>query len=308
MIPTADKHSKQQFQMDDIPALQEQWETQWAKPTEQLRALTSKLISSTRPRVNQLDSHVLDGQVSELLLGRVTRCIQNLKPLFISEDAIEDFLEDWKPELSLALRAALWAVTVGLKGQTYGADLQNISFVQKLSPLMKVVHFGLSVMLPWAWSRADREITFRGWSTSPQQQQQQQQQKEQPGDEPASTNMFSNAKWKYLEWRAMRIIETLTKVSSVVNFLVFLKTGRYPTLVDRAMGMTMQVANPNMRRTVLYGQMHRQLLWEGVSEVAILALPLLASSNIRKLFSRIIAAFSAKVLRKKSHKAVSAAA
>lgn len=270
--------------MDDIPQLQEQWERDWRKPGEELHSFSERskgsLLRNNRGssnRVNQLDAIVLDGQVEDLLTTRLLRSLSSGQGGGVVSDEFLDFV---RPEIVGVLRLALWAVTVGrFGGVTYGQDLQNIAPTTPLNATRAVAHLFLSVVVPWAASRAEREMTTRRWweKSSP------------PSSSPASPG----SQWRWNAWRAMRVAETAVRVAALVNFLVFLWRGDHPTLVSRLVFTTpaSKVANPEMRRTVLYDQMNRQMFWEGVAELAILSLPLVRSSVIRvqvtRLFSKV---------------------
>ena len=198
--------------MDDIPQLQEQWERDWRKPNEEVRAF-AKHVKGTlaqrngAPRVNQLDAIVLDTQVEELLSTRLLRSLSSEQ----GGGAIPDELIDsYRPEITAILRAAIWISTVARRaGTTYGQDLQNVSPGSPLSPVRSVIHLCLSVALPWAASRAQREMTSRRWWEMPHND------------------------WKWLAWKALYTAETVAQVAVLVNFLVFLYRGDHPTLASR---------------------------------------------------------------------------
>ena len=63
--------------MDDIPALQEQWERDWRQPGDALRQVQrharGMLAPGSAPRVSALDAGVLDEQVETLLFEKLKK-------------------------------------------------------------------------------------------------------------------------------------------------------------------------------------------------------------------------------------------
>ena len=296
--------------MDDIPQLQEQWERDWRKPADDLHRFSDfskgTLPKGLAPRVSQLDSSVLDNEVEDLIAGDL---LQSLSSGLLSEERIDA----WKPEILAAVRTAIWAVTVGRKGCTYGSDLQNFHFTpQSFTFAKKVIHFSLSVGLPWLCARLEREMSRRKWwaplddtvnddddddSINSDNEKDEKDQEKKIGTEidsnksemktQSKSNLFNPDYLKYFLWRSFHSAETIVRTASVVNFLVFLFQGKYPTLVSRILHLEPVPTNPNIRRSLLYDQMNRQLFWEGFSEVALLTLPLLRSKAVRRFTARV---------------------
>ena len=293
--------------MDDIPQLQEQWERDWRKPGDDLRRFADlskgTLPRGYAPRVSQLDSAVLDGEVEELLAGDL---LQSLTPGLLSEER----LDAWRPEILAVVRAVVWAVTVGRRGCTYGADLQNFHFsARSLTFAKKVLHFSLSVGLPWLWARLEREASERKWwcawndnnsndiddtDDEKEEEEEEEEEEEDNSEDSGEEKEAATAKFriadpaclKWAAWRALHGAETLVRAAAVANFLVFLCQGKYPTLASRVLRLEAVPTNPGLRRSLLYDQMHRQLFWEGFSEVALLAVQLLRSGPVRRLAAR----------------------
>lgn len=263
--------------MDDIPVLQEQWERDWRQPGDALRALQTgargRLAPGGAARVGMLDAGVLDEQVAALLVERLRGA---LVPGLVSPAAAAEHA----PELVLAVRALLWAATVGRRGTTYGADLQNLVAPRLAqSRTTRVLHFALSVVLPWAWARFTRAITQRGWWQPPRQADEQQQEQQEQEQEQEQRKQW----WHYKVWQTVRVAERVHTVAVLANTAVFLCRGDYPTLASRVLRAGVpRVRNSAMRRTVLHGAMQRQLLWEGLTEAALLVVPLVLAPPVRR--------------------------
>lgn len=305
--------------MDDIPQLQEQWERDWRKPADDLHRFSEfskgTLPKGLAPRVSQLDSSVLDNEVEDLITGDL---LQALSSGLLSEERIDA----WKPEILAAVRTAIWAVTVGRKGCTYGSDLQNFHFTpQSFTFAKKVIHFSLSVGLPWLCARLEREMSRRKWwaplndtdndnaedddeanginedDTDSEVDSDNEKDEKDDGSKIKSTkneiktqskqSILNTDYLKYFLWRSFHSAETIVRTASIANFLVFLFQEKYPTLVSRILRLEPVPTNPNIRRSLLYDQMNRQLFWEGFSEVALLTLPLLRSRAVRRFTARV---------------------
>ncbi|XVF74553.1 hypothetical protein PTKIN_Ptkin13bG0119100 [Pterospermum kingtungense] len=82
-------------------------------------------------------------------------------------------------------------------------------------------------------------------------------------------------------WGLMQRIEGLYKAASFGNLLIFLYTGRYRNLIERALRARLVYESPNMNRAVSFEYMNRQLVWNEFSEMLLLLLPLLNSSTVK---------------------------
>ena len=267
--------------MEDIPVLQEQWERDWREPGDALRALQTRARGRLAPggaaRVSMLDAGVLNEQVETLLVERLRSA---LVPNVVSPAAAAEHA----PELTLAVRALLWAATVGRRGTTYGDDLQNIAAPRLAqSRATRALHFALSVVLPWVWARFTRAIAQRGWWQPPIQHHQDKDDDDKQEQEKEQKHEERKQWWHFKIWQAVRVTEKAYAVAVLANMAVFLCRGDYPTLASRVLRAGVpRVRNSAMRRTVLHGAMQRQLLWEGATEAALLVLPLALSPPVRR--------------------------
>ena len=259
--------------MEDIPALQEQWERDWRGPSDALRLVQKHakgtLAAGSASRVSVLDAGVLDEQVENLLL-------ENLKKVLLSNVKNPALVVSLTPELLLAVRTLVWMVTVGRHGTSYGMDLQNIAVSRLAKTSIKVFHYALSVLAPYAWTRFSRYIAQHGWWRSPSEED----------NAPESTGIDA---WKHKAWQVVQTVDKAYTVASVANFALFLWNGRYPTVTSRVLRTGVPVQrNPGMRRTILYGQMKRQLFWEGLTETTLLVMPMLLTPSVRRSVNTVV--------------------
>ncbi|KAD2394517.1 hypothetical protein E3N88_41494 [Mikania micrantha] len=86
-------------------------------------------------------------------------------------------------------------------------------------------------------------------------------------------------------WLIVQRIEGFYKAASFTNLLVFLYTGRYRNLIERALQARLVYGSPHMNRAVSFEYMNRQLVWNEFSEMLLLLLPLLNSSTMKNFLS-----------------------
>ncbi|KAK4736041.1 hypothetical protein R3W88_010302 [Solanum pinnatisectum] len=96
-------------------------------------------------------------------------------------------------------------------------------------------------------------------------------------------------------WLLIQRMEGIYKAASFSNILLFLCTGRYRNLIERALRARLVYGSPNTNRAVSFEYMNRQLVWNEFSiifhplaeccrfymELLLLLLPLLNSSSIK---------------------------
>lgn len=70
-----------------------------------------------------------------------------------------------------------------------------------------------------------------------------------------------------LQINALQLIIDVLKVVSFLNFLLFLKQGKYPTLTERLLSLSQESTR---KRNIEYTYMTRELLWHGFSVCDIL--------------------------------------
>ncbi|CAA2974521.1 peroxisome biogenesis 2 [Olea europaea subsp. europaea] len=80
-------------------------------------------------------------------------------------------------------------------------------------------------------------------------------------------------------------IEGFYKAASFGNLLIFLLTGRYRSLIERALQARLVYGSSNMNRAVSFEYKNRQLVWNEFSEMLLLLLPLLNSSSVKSFLN-----------------------
>lgn len=89
----------------------------------------------------------------------------------------------------------------------------------------------------------------------------------------------------------MRTFSSVIKVFNYVNFVVFMFTGRFTSLVERLLHMRLVYAQQNIPRFHSFEFLNRELVWQGFTEFMTFLMPLISFDKIRRFFNQ-------KILRK----------
>ncbi|KAI4324751.1 hypothetical protein MLD38_030208 [Melastoma candidum] len=250
-------------------------EDAWVRASERLRPQWQSLVAGRRrmsipisvSRVNQFDAARLDVEMSAMLKEQLVKVFSLMKPGMPFQ---------YEPELDAFLEFLIWRFSIWVDKPTPGIGLMNLRYTDATAPVERgIFRTGLegpgltvaqklwycitSVGGQYIWARIQSFSAFRRW-----------------GD----TNQRSLAQWS---WVFLQRIEGLYKAASFGNLLLFLYTGRYRNLIERALKARLVYDSPNMNRAVSFEYMNRQLVWNEFSEMLLLLLPLLNSSTLKNL-------------------------
>ncbi|XP_044176454.1 peroxisome biogenesis factor 2-like [Acropora millepora] len=212
-------------------------------------------------RVNQLDAAQLDDEITQLLRTQLSKAFQYFEA---------GALTKYEAELNALLRLLVWRFSVYKCDGTVGQLMLNMKYSSAgggLSKLQKLLVGFFVVGLPYLKERLTkvRQVTEKF---------------------PAFD----------LIWRCLYMGEKLFQFISVINFLVFLQKGRYPSLLERFLRIHPVFAQEQSIRRVSFEFMTRELLWHGFAEFVFFFLPLV---NIHKLKNMIVRRFSSPATRDK---------
>ena len=189
-------------------------------------------------RVSQLDATELDDELSYLLQHQFLGIFKSLPLRLISR---------FKPELKLFIRWLIWKYSVHESNHTFGQKMMDLHYsTGKGGPLALRHRIGLFLILviaEWLKERFDVLLSFA--TQAP----------------PSSLQ------------KALDRITACIKGLSLLNFVLFLLYGSYPTVKERLLGLTMSPSRPQALRQLSYEYMNREILWHGFSEFIFYILP-----------------------------------
>lgn len=211
-------------------------------------------------RVSQLDAFELDDALEQLVWSQFARCFQHFKP---------GLLTRMEPELKALLQLLVWRFTVYSSSATVGQTLLNIRYhntliagqkYRSLSRQQKLWFALLAVGEKWLKERSHSLFLSHGVHSGLQKARQ-----------------------------ALALLTSTIKVASLLNFMLFLQSGTFPTLTERMLGVRPVFIRDQSAREINFHYMNRELLWHGFAEFLIFLLPLI---NVWKLKTRVSALFS----------------
>ncbi|XP_057503678.1 peroxisome biogenesis protein 2-like isoform X2 [Actinidia eriantha] len=235
-------------------------------PQWQSLALSSQLIIPISiSRVNQVDAQRLDVEMSAMLKEQLVNVFNLVKP---------GLLFQCEPELDAFLEFLIWRFSIWVDKPTPGNVLMNLRYRDEraierggkvrtglegpgLTVGQKLWYCIATVGGQYILARLQSFSAFRRWGDSQQR--------------PLARRA----------WTLIQHIEGIYKVSSFGNLLIFLYTGTYRNLIERALQARLVYGSPNMNRAVSFEYMNRQLVWNEFSEMLLLLLPLLNSSSFK---------------------------
>lgn len=224
-------------------------------------------------RVNQFDAARLDVEMSAMLKEQLVKVFSLMKP---------GMLFQYEAELDAFLEFLIWRFSIWVDKPTPGISLMNLRYRDEraleargkvrtglegpgLTVAQKLWYCVATVGGQYIWARLQSFSAFRRWGDSEQR------------------SLGRGA------WTLIQRIEGIYKAASFCNLLLFLYTGRYRTLIERALRARLVYGSPIMNRAVSFEYMNRQLVWNEFSEMLLLLLPLLNSSSVKnflRLFSK----------------------
>ncbi|KAJ7178999.1 Pex12 amino terminal region-domain-containing protein [Mycena filopes] len=230
----------------------------------QIRALPFTEAPSLRTiRVGQLDAELLDQELVHLLQEPLSKALNS---------------PQWKPELSLFIQLVLYRLSVWNTGATYGAKLQDLRYVvptssHPLSPSgiprrLLLVHGTLTVLVPYLHTRLRAHALSRAWPDAP------------------SSDRRRKA------WDLLVSLESTHSLAALLSFIAFLWDGRFRTVSDRLLGMSLVPARRLVKRDVSYEFMNRQMVWHAFTEFLLFLLPLVSARSIRRRIARVTSTIS----------------
>ncbi|KAG2729021.1 hypothetical protein I3760_01G231400 [Carya illinoinensis] len=187
--------------------------------------------------------------MSAMLKEQLVKAFSLMKP---------GMLFQYEAELDAFIEFLIWRFSIWVDKPTPGIALMNLRYRDErametrgkvrtglegpgLTVAQKIWYCVATVGGQYIWARLQSFSAFRRWGDSEQRS-------------------FARRAWMLIQR-----IEGLHKAASFCNLLIFLYTGRYRNLIERALRARLVYGNPNMNRAVSFEYMNRQLVWNEFS-------------------------------------------
>ncbi|KAJ1521374.1 hypothetical protein ONE63_003049 [Megalurothrips usitatus] len=203
-----------------------------------------------KSRVEQLDALELDKEVLHVLKSQLLSVFKFL-PLSLQNN--------WEPEIDTILQIVVLHLSLRGVGATFGQQLLNIEFLksQRKLALLAVV---TPILLKYVNTRATDVASKTG--------------------SPSVVKVVES----FTQWSDVSIA-----LGSLLNLLLFLRSGNYPNLLYRIFGVQMQYKSMKSRqRQVGYSHMTRELIWHSFIELLVFVLPLVNYHYIKRQVMKIL--------------------
>ena len=216
-------------------------------------------------RVGQVDAELLDEELLTLLRSQISDALKYFSP------SLQDV---YSHEITLALRAVLFKLSIWDNDSSYGASLQGLRYTDARSiflenptlarptTLQKSLYGLITVLGRYGWDKLNDHILKL----------------ESSYDTPPETyETLSNITAR---------LSTVHNIASFISFAVFLTNGHYRTLTDRLLRLRLVPPTASTHREVSFEYLNRQLVWHAFTEFLLFLLPLVGISRWRRIISR----------------------
>ncbi|VVT57716.1 uncharacterized protein SAPINGB_P005834 [Magnusiomyces paraingens] len=235
------------------------------------------------PRVGQLDASLLDAELYDILKTQLLSIFKTFKP---------GFKDRYEPEMLLILKLLIFKLTVWDNSATYGAKLQNLMFVDGRKctsikkPLSQSQRLGYAILVvggDYIWNKIESKIAALSYESHEYND-------DEDEDERPQRRLFGRHFTVARLERLSNTLSTLWSVSSLVNFVLFLYSGRYSTLILRLLRIRLVSSSPRaLTRQVSFEFQNRQLVWNALTEFLLFTLPLINLGRLRRRFGKAVA-------------------
>ncbi|KAJ9106506.1 hypothetical protein QFC19_003236 [Naganishia cerealis] len=253
-------------------------------------------FSYPSPRVSQLDADILDSELVSLLKQQLS--------------SISHLHRGWwtyelQPELwSLLLNLVVFRLTVWKKGTSYGLGLQNLQLSNFKNG--KIIGYSKRTAL-LAVIIGDYLFTkFQSYLYSVDEA-------DVADAEKSSFALFGTVKRLILTNRTkiLTSVSSSLRVLNLVNFTLFLISGRYSTLIHRVLGISLTPVVSDLLKfngsNVNFEFQNRQLVWNTMTEFLVFILPLLQLKKLRRMSSKMLLPYRKKAKKSQDEETFSSA-
>ncbi|XP_075215499.1 peroxisome biogenesis factor 2-like [Lycorma delicatula] len=203
-------------------------------------------------RVTLLDAVNLDKETHTMLKDQLSKATK-----FLSAS----FLVKWEAEMDALLRYGIWRLSVCRHHATFGQQMLRVKygsdFTKKKGQLLIALTVGCTYL-------------------------------KQKISQISNSTEDSSSKLHHIK-RMLSTVEVIVLLASLINLMVFLRHGDYPTLIDRVLRLKpVSTASPGLNRVAGYQYMTRELLWHGFIELITFTLPLINYQSIKRKITNLL--------------------
>ncbi|EDK41000.2 hypothetical protein PGUG_05098 [Meyerozyma guilliermondii ATCC 6260] len=253
-------------------------------------------FSYPSPRVSQLDADILDSELVSLLKQQLSSISHLHRGWWTYES---------QPELwSLLLNLVVFRLTVWKKGTSYGLGLQNLQLSNFKNG--KIIGYSKRTAL-LAVIIGDYLFTkFQSYLYSVDEA-------DVADAEKSSFALFGTVKRLILTNRTkiLTSVSSSLRVLNLVNFTLFLISGRYSTLIHRVLGISLTPVVSDLLKfngsNVNFEFQNRQLVWNTMTEFLVFILPLLQLKKLRRMSSKMLLPYRKKAKKSQDEETFSSA-
>lgn len=215
------------------------------------------------PRVGQIDASLLDSELQSQLKDKLWAAFKVFRP---------DIKDNYEPELLLMLKLVLFKATIWDYSTTYGAKLQNLKLVNSASnsrvhiPISKQqkLLYGLATIGGgYLWTKVNEFLGAASYDSA---------------EMPRVVRLRAFAEKLSALWLA----------ASLFNFLSFLYSGTYSTLLLRLLKMKYIPVSRKVNRMVNFEFQNRQLVWNAMTEFLMFLLPLINFARLKRTLLKFV--------------------
>lgn len=228
------------------------------------------------PRVSQLDASILDTELVSLLKDQLVSVFQ-LK-------SNEKWSYNQNPEFyDLCLNLIVFRLTIWKTGTSYGLLLQNLKLSnykngRPISYFKKTILGGL-IVGSYLYNRLQSYMYSENNLLNTDDEEQ----------------SFLQKIKRLLATKGVKVVSFLNdslKIVNLLNFVLFILNGKFPSLVDRVLGITLTpIVNDLLKYNgdnVNFEFQNRQLVWNVLTEFLVFILPVL---KVNKIKNNLVKAF-----------------
>lgn len=235
----------------------EEEEEPWRGPLQEVGYLQAPSMMMTPdnkgyvPRISQLDSLFLDNEAYSMIKNQLLSAVK------YTGQGIVTKLE---PEIDAFLQYVILKYTAQKGRSSVGQQLLDIKYEDNVSTQKLRSYILLLVFGKWMRHRAGF-LTFTA----------------------TKSESVKNATSQFIS-----VLEMVYKTVQVINLLLFLQKGYYPSVLERLFGLRHTSSNPGKARILSYAYFTRELLWHGFAELLAFILPLINLQYFHSIVRKLI--------------------